>query len=99
MLSEQQAKELVRDSLVAINEEKKGGDPIPIGEDTVLLGSGSVLDSLDFILVISNVEDRVFALTNKQLQLVSGIESFDGDHPFRTATTLAAHIMSILETG
>ena len=43
MLSEQQAKQLVRDSLAAVNEEKKEGNQIPLGEDTVLLGSGSVL--------------------------------------------------------
>ena len=98
MLTQQQISEVVRDSLVAVNDEKPADDRFTVNEETVLLGSGSALDSLDFILVVSNVEDRLLSLTGKQYQLVSGMEAFDGDHPFRTASTLSAHIMSVLGT-
>ena len=56
MLTTQQVKDLVLDSIVAVNEEKQGGEQIPVSPETVLLGSGSPLDSLDFILLVTNIE-------------------------------------------
>ena len=99
MLTKQQANEMVLESLVALNEEKEEGEKIPVSADTVLLGTGTGLDSLDLIFVITNIEDRLYDLGNREIQLAADAQSFEGDHPFRTVATLGEHIAAIMQSG
>lgn len=98
MLSKQQASDLILESLVALNQEKEENSKIPVAYDTVLLGKGSELDSLDLIFVITNIEDRLHDLANREIQLAGEANVFDGDHPFRTVETLGEHIAVLLES-
>ena len=98
MLSNQEVQDLVRASIVSVNEEKLGGEQIPTGEDTVLIGSGTVLDSLDFILLVTNIEERLYASTKRQYQLVQDMGAFDNNNPFRTVASLSDHIISVIGT-
>lgn len=98
MLSTQQVKDLVLDSIVAVNEEKQGDDKIPVSPDTVLLGSGSLLDSLDFILLVTNLEERLHSHTGRDIELSSGLQSFNDQNPFRTVATLSEHIATNLQS-
>ena len=95
MLTIQQAKELVLQSLAALNEEKEAGEKIPVSVDTVLMGIGTPLDSLDLIFLITNIEDRLFAIADREIQLAADSQAFEGNHPFRTVTTLSEHIAAI----
>ena len=99
MLSKQQASDLVLESLVALNLEKDEGEKIPVAADTVLLGMGAGLDSLDLIFVITNIEDRLYDLEHREIQLAGDSKAFEGKHPFRTVTTLGEHIAAILKSG
>ena len=98
MLSKEQVKDLVRDSLITLNAEKEQSQKIPVSDDTVLLGSGALLDSLDFVLVVTNIEERLYALMGREIHLAADLQSFDEDHPFRTAATLSEHITTILQS-
>ena len=99
MLSKQQASDLVLESLVALNQEKEEGAKIPVSSDTVLLGTGTDLDSLDLIFVITNIEDRLYALANREIQLAADAKVFEGDDPFRTVASLGDHIAAIMQSG
>ena len=99
MLTTQQVKDLVLDSIVAVNEEKQGGEKIPVSLDTVLLGSGSPLDSLDFILLVTNIEERLHSQTGREIELSPDLQSFEDYNPFRTVTTLCEHIATNLQPG
>ena len=92
MLTTQQVNDLVLESIVAVNEEKQGGEQIPVSPDTILLGSGSPLDSLDFILLVTNIEERLHSKTGREVELSSDLQSFEEYNPFRTVTTLCEHI-------
>jgi acyl carrier protein len=98
MLTKEDVQNIIRDSIVAINEEKQGGEQIPVAEDTVLMGSGTVLDSLDFILLVTNIEERLYASIKQQIQLVHDMGAFDNNNPFRTADSLSDHIISVIGT-
>ena len=98
MLSQQQVKDLIRDSLIALNDEKKDGHKIPISGDTVLLGSGTLLDSLDFVLVVTYIEERLHTLTGQEIQIGADLQEFNEDNPFRTTATLSDHIAAILQS-
>ena len=62
-----------------------------------LLDSG--LDSLDLIFVITNIEDRLYDLEHREIQLAGDSKAFEGKHPFRTVATLGEHIAAILQSG
>ena len=79
--------------------EKDESEKIPVSPDTVLLGMGAGLDSLDLIFVITNIEDRLYDLANREIQLAGDAKAFEGQHPFRTVATLGEHIAAILQTG
>ena len=98
MLSKQQASDLVLESLVALNLEKEESEKIPVSIDTVLLGTGTSLDSLDLIFVITNIEDRLYDLADQEIQLAAETNVFDGDRPFRTVETLGDHIVTLMES-
>ena len=87
---------MILEILAALNEEKEEDEKFPVSKDTVLLGTGTPLDSLDLIYVITGLEDRLFSLTNREIQLVTEADDLEGDHPFRTVSTLGEHITSIL---
>ena len=96
MLSADQVKEIILESLGALNEEKKPDELIRVAHDTVLLGRGSMLDSLDFILLVTNVEERLHAAAGRDIEVVAPFESFEEQNPFRSVTTLSEHIASNL---
>ena len=98
MLTKQEVQVIIRESIMAVNEEKMGGEQIPVADDTVLMGSGTVLDSLDFILLVTNIEERLFASTKRQYQLAQDMGAFENDNPFRTADTLSDHILAVIGT-
>ena len=97
MVSTQQSKDMVMESLAALNEEKADDEKIPISGETVLMGDGANLDSLDLINLIIDLEDRLYAATEQHVQLSVDNESFEDDHPFRTASALIDHINGFLQ--
>lgn len=98
MLSAQQIEDLLRDSLISLNEEKPEGRKIPVSNDTVLLGGGTLLDSLDFVVIITDIEERLHALTGREIPLGADLQAFDEDNSFRTVATLGKHITIILQS-
>ena len=92
MLTSAQIKDLLRDSLVRLNEEKAEGQKIPISDATVLLGTGTLLDSLDFVAIVTDIEDQLHALAGQAIPLGTDMQAFDDDNPFRTVATLEKHI-------
>lgn len=99
MVTTQRVKDLVLESLAALNEDKSGDEKIPVSGDVVLMGADALLDSLDMINLIINLEERLYAATDQQIQLAADAQSFEDDHPFRTVSTLIDHIAGLLKSG
>jgi len=99
MVTTQQATDLVLESLAALNEEKGDDEKIAVSRETVLMGIGADLDSLDVINLIINLEGRLYNATQQQIQLAPSAQSFEGDHPFQTASSLINHIAGLLKPG
>ena len=97
MLSADQVKEIILESLGALNEEKKPDELIRVAHDTVLLGSGSQLDSLDFILLVTDVEERLHTATGQEVEVAAPLESFADQNPFSSVTSLSEHIATNLQ--
>ena len=98
MLSEQQIESVVLGSLVTLNNEKREGNKIPVSDETILLGSGTLLDSLDFIVIVTDIEEQLNALIGQEIPLAVDLQALEVDNPFRTVATLRNHIGALLQT-
>ncbi len=85
---------LIQQCLIALNAERGEDEQIAIGEDTPLLGGESQLDSLAFVALVSDLEERLHQLTGQDIVLVGELDP-DGGHPFRNVSTLADRIIEM----
>ena len=71
-------------------------EAVVIESDTVILGSGSPLDSLGFVTFISDLEERLSAETDQEHYLVlTEIHEFNTEQAFLSAGTLAQYVEKI----
>ncbi len=95
-MSDEQAYTLMRESLDSLRRSGLLTSEIALTRDTVLLGTGSPLDSMAFVTFITDLEDRLNRTTGKELYLVlSEIHEFNHDHAALSSDTLARHIAAI----
>ena|SRR5688572_15406162 len=77
----------VIDSLIRSNVISKN---IEFSEDTVLIGTGSELDSLAFVALISDLEESLSDKMQKEVALsLTELEGFDIESPYISVKTLA----------
>jgi acyl carrier protein len=69
-----------------------------VDESTVLLGIGSELDSVAFVTLISDLEERLARETGMDLFLVlDDLHEFNGEDPSLTVRTLAPYLVELAE--
>jgi hypothetical protein len=97
MLTKDQAVEIMQqvfDSLCrsGIVEEES----VKISEETVLLGKDSKLDSIAFVTFITNLEDRVSEIVNKDVSLIiDKIHEINKDQSSLEVGTLASYLIKV----
>lgn len=73
--------ELIQQSFDALFDAEMIKEKINVNQDTVLLGMYSELDSIAFITLFSEIEDRLSEKTGKEIYLVlSDIHEFNPDN-------------------
>jgi len=74
-------------------------DPIEnFSRDTVILGGGSVLDSISFVTFITEVEDRIKSETGEEFYLVlNEIDAFNINNPNLTIGGLSDYISATIK--
>jgi alcohol dehydrogenase class IV len=74
-------------------------DPIEnFSRDTVILGGGSVLDSISFVTFITEVEDRIQSETGEEFYLVlNEIDAFNINNPNLTIGVLSDYISATIK--
>lgn len=98
MISYECAVELIQDSLSSLQRVGLIKQEVAVRDDTVLLGTGSPLDSIAFVTFITDLEDRLIQETNQELFLVlNEIQEFNIDDPYLTAGTIAQYIVGLTE--
>lgn len=89
---------LMQESFDSMKRSGMIEDDIVVNFDTVILGSGSSLDSLGFVTFISDLEERVSAETDQEHYLIlADIHEFNAEQTFLSAGTLAQYIAKITE--
>jgi hypothetical protein len=97
MISQEQAHKLIQEALNSLHRSGLLEEEISADENTVLLGSGSALDSIAFVTFVTDLEDRLNQLTSEEVVLVlDEIHNFNAENPCLAISTLAEYIASIV---
>jgi len=95
-ISNELANKLIQDSLNSLHKSGLIEQAIVIQDDTVLLGTGTVLDSLSFVTFITELEDRLSQASGTEIYLVlQDVNEFNTDNPYSTVGTLSRHLVNI----
>ena len=98
MISKDEALQLIKDSIESLYRSGTLTQHEKITPETILLGSGSFFDSVDFITFITDVEDRIQQKTDKEYYLVlNDIQKFNVDNPYLTVEILAQYISKLVD--
>lgn len=95
MISKKKALEIIQDSFDSLFRSSMIDEKVIIDEDTPILGDSSVLDSIAFVTVFTDIEDRLMKITGNEVYLVlDEINEFDLNAPLLTASVIASYIES-----
>lgn len=93
MIDRKDAVYLIEESLDSLARAGLLDEKLAVSGDTVLLGSGSKLDSMGFVTFITDLEDRIQQRTGQEHYLVlNDIAQFNIDRPELTADALARYV-------
>lgn len=96
IMTKDYAIQLMQSSFDSMQRSGMFEETITVTSDTVILGTGSSLDSLGFVTFISDLEDRVSAETGSDHYLIlTEIHEANADQAFLSAGTLANYIEKI----
>jgi len=86
--------QIIKDAFSSLHRSGILEQDIEIEESTVVLGAGSPLDSIGFVMFVTDLEDRISSLTDKEIYLVlSEIHEFNIDNQYLTVGKLADYII------
>jgi acyl carrier protein len=90
------ALKLMQDSFDSMKRSGMMEEAFTVTPDSIILGTGSTLDSLGFVTFISDLEERVSDQTGKEHYLIlTDIHEANADQAFLTAGVLAAYIENL----
>ena len=95
-MTDKEALSLMQDAMTGLRRSGMIKQDIPVDGNTVLLGKGSLLDSIAFVTFISDLEDLVSDWTGKELFLVlNEMHEFNADRPCLLADALAQYLLKL----
>ena len=94
MIARNQAYEIVVTSLREVFEQTGGEVPQSVGDDTVLVGTDAVLDSLGVVQLIVEIEQRVEGSHGISITLANDKAMSQRNSPFRTVGVLTDHVIA-----
>ncbi|MEO7295109.1 MAG: hypothetical protein ABIZ57_03115 [Candidatus Limnocylindria bacterium] len=98
MITHERSVAMIQESIHGLRKAGLLEHDLKIDESTVLLGMGSALDSIAFVTLISDLEDRLSRETDRDHFLVlDDIHEFNGDEPSLTVRTLAPYLVEIAQ--
>jgi hypothetical protein len=96
LITHERSLALIRESIDGLRRAGLLERDIDVDEDTVLLGMGSELDSVSFVTLISDLEDRLSRETGKdQFLVLDDLHEFNSEDPSLTVRTLAPYLVDV----
>jgi acyl carrier protein len=96
LITPERSIELIQESIRGLRRAGLLDRDLAVDDSTVLLGMGSELDSVAFVTLISDLEERLSRETGDELFLVlDELHDFNGDDPALTVRTLAPYLVEL----
>jgi hypothetical protein len=96
MITYNKAIEIIQESCDSLHRGGLINAKIIINEETHILGGKSVFDSIGFITLFSEIEEKIEEKTDFEVFLVlDEINEFDIDSPFLSAGIIASYIVEL----
>jgi len=92
----ERALELIQNTMSSLYRVGLVDQEILATGDTVLLGSGSLLDSIAFVTFVTDLEERLSRETNKEVYLVlNAIHEFNADSMVLSVDSVARYLVEL----
>jgi acyl carrier protein len=97
IIKRQQILSLVYASIEAINEMRADEEKLELGEDTLLFGTESKLDSLGLVNLVIDIEQRLYDELGVEVILTDERVMSEDTNVFESVKTLVDYISSVLK--
>jgi acyl carrier protein len=97
MTNNEKVRQAVTEAIDELNQQLPKEEKIEKSAGTVLFGSGGNLDSLRLVSLVTTVEQKIEEKFGITVTLLEDIADLENDNPFRTVSSLADYITSLLE--
>jgi acyl carrier protein len=98
MITKESVSKLIKESLSSLQNTGLIKQEVILNKDTVLLGTGSPLDSIAFVTLVADLEERLNRETGQELSLVlNEIHEFNVNVPYLTAETLSEYMIKLTD--
>lgn len=72
-------------------------EKVPVSEETIIIGNGSKLDSISFVTMITDLEEKLSEKSSKDVFFVlNDIQDFNIDNPFVSASIFAQYMQKLV---
>ena len=96
-LSQDRVIEIIQECFDSLKRSGVTKEHVKVSQDTVLLGSGSSLDSIGFVSFISDMEDRLTEATGIDVFFVlNDIQEFNINQPYLSAGSFANYVRALV---
>jgi acyl carrier protein len=96
LITNERSIKLIEESIRGLRRAGLLGRDLAVDESTVLLGMGSELDSVAFVTLISDLEERLSREAGREMFLVlDDLHEFNSDNPSLTVRTLAPYLVEL----
>lgn len=94
---EEQIKTIVKEAVDELNEQLEDDDKLEYSEDIRLIGKNAKIDSMDFVTLITIIEELILDKFDKDIHIVSDSAFSREKSPFYSIGTLSSFVKELIE--
>ena len=99
MLTSTEVEAVIYQAIAALNVEREPDDQIPESPETALFGVDAVLDSLQFVSLVTDVETSLNVDHGLDISLADDRAMSRPQSPYDSVATLRDYVMELTEAG
>ncbi len=88
---------IFNEAIDELNAQLDDDKQISNTENITLIGSDSLIDSMEFVAFIAIIEDIIFEYYNKKISIVSDKAFSSSNSPFRSIKTLKNYVLELIK--
>lgn len=96
-MTNEAALKIIQDCYDSLFDSGMIDEKVPVSAETIIIGNGSKLDSISFVTMITELEEKLSQESSKDVFFVlNDIQDFNIDSPFVSASTFAQYMQTLV---